>query len=147
VFSNADLLKSRIRNFRRLRERTSTMTVTLDQAAPPEAVARVPAMFREAVQAVPRVRLERSHVTVPTPGGIAVETVFTVLSPDYGTFMDAQQAITMGMLTRLDALGVALARSGTVTVVMAGAREDGASLPSGAGLPQPSAARALDTRS
>ncbi len=147
VFSNADLLKSRIRNFRRLRERTSIMTVTLDQAAPAAAVARVPAMFREAVQSVPRVRFERSHVTIPTPGGIGVETVFTVLSPDYGTFMDAQQAITMGMLTRLDALGVALARSAPVTVVMAGAREDGTFSPSVAALPQPPAARPLDTRS
>ncbi len=129
VFSNADLLKSRIRNFRRLRERTSTLTVTLDQAAPPAAVARVPLMFREAVEAVPRVRFERSHITVPSAAGIGVETVFTVLSPSYGAFMDAQQAITMGMLTRLDALGVSLARSGPVTVVMGAGRDDGASRP------------------
>jgi len=126
VFSNADLLKSRIRNFRRLRERTSTLTFTLDQAAPPAALARVPSMFREAVEAVPRVRFERSHITVPTAGGIGVETVFTVLSPDYGAFMDAQQAITVGMLTRLDTVGVSLARPNTVTVVMPAERGDGA---------------------
>ncbi len=129
VFSNADLLKSRIRNFRRLRERTSTLTITLDQAAPPAAIARVPLIFREAVEAAPRVRFERSHITVPTGGGIGVETVFTVLSPSYGAFMDAQQAITLGMLTRLDALGVSLARSGAVTVVMSAGRDDGASRP------------------
>ncbi len=123
VFSNADLLKSRIRNFRRLQQRTSTMTVALEQAASPAALARVPTLFREAVESVPRVRFERSHITVPTAGGIGVETVFTVLSPDYGTFMDAQQAVTLGMLKRLDDLGVALASPNAMTVVLPDRRD------------------------
>lgn len=146
VFSNADLLKSRIRNFRRLQQRTSTMTVTLEQAAPPAALARVPALFREAVESVPRVRFERSHITVPTAGGIGVETVFTVLSPDYGTFMDVQQAVTIGMLKRLDDLGVALARPNAVTVVVPERRDGDERSPTSLAA-QPPTSRPLDRRS
>jgi small-conductance mechanosensitive channel len=117
VFSNADLLKSRIRNYRLLRERTVTLTVTLDQSAPADSIARVPAALREIVQAQAPVRLERSHVTTPNLNGIGVETVYTVLSPDYVTYMDVQQAITVALLAKLPSLGAKLASSGGVTVV------------------------------
>jgi small-conductance mechanosensitive channel len=123
VFSNADLLKSRIRNYKSLRQRTSTLIVTLDQSAPAAAIARVPPMLRAVIEAVPQVRFERSHVTTPNANGIGIETLFTVLSPDYTAFMNAQQAITIALLERLPGLGVALA-SGGVTVVMDDRRVD-----------------------
>lgn len=123
VFSNADLLKSRIRNFKTLQYRTSTLIVTLDQSAPAAAIARVPPMLRAVIEAVPQTRFDRSHVTTPNANGIAVETVFTVLSSDYTAFMNAQQAITIALLERLPTLGVALASSG-VTVVMDDHRPD-----------------------
>jgi small-conductance mechanosensitive channel len=128
VFSNADLLKSRIRNFRRLQQRTSTMVITLDAGAPWAAIGRVPAMIKSVVESLPRVRFERSHVTVPTADGIGVETVFTVLSPDYQAFMNAQQAITLGILSRLGDLGVELAHGDALTVLLADGR-DGKSAP------------------
>jgi small-conductance mechanosensitive channel len=46
IFSNGDLLKSRIKNYRRLRERTITLTITLDQSAPAKAIANVPRLIR-----------------------------------------------------------------------------------------------------
>jgi small-conductance mechanosensitive channel len=123
VFSNADLLKSRIRNFKSLQRRTSTLIVTLDQSAPAAAIARVPSLLRSVIEALPQVRFDRSHITTPTANGISVETVFTVLSADYTTFMNTQQAITIALLERLPALGVALATGG-VTVVMDDHRAD-----------------------
>jgi small-conductance mechanosensitive channel len=120
VFSNADLLKSRIRNFRRLRERTVILTVTVDQSSPTDAVARIPSMMHEIIDAQPGVRFSRSHVTAPSDRGIPIETVYVVLSADYGQFMDVQQAITVGLLRRLRDAGVALATSGGVTVVREG---------------------------
>lgn len=135
VFSNADLLKSRIRNFRRLRERTVILTVTLDQAAPPDAVARVPSMMREIIEAQPGVRFSRSHVTAPSDRGIPIETVYVVLSADYGQFMDVQQAITVGLLRRLRDAGIALATSG-VTVVRDGGVPAVRTFASGPGSPR-----------
>lgn len=117
VFSNADLLKSRIRNFRRLRERTVILTVTLEQSASPEAVGGVPDIMREIISAQSGVRFSRSHVTAPSDRGIPVESVYVVLSADYGQFMDVQQAITVALLRRLRDAGVMLATAGNVTVL------------------------------
>jgi small-conductance mechanosensitive channel len=117
IFSNGDLLKSRIKNYRRLRERTITLTITLDQSAPAKAIANVPPLIREIVEAQQGVRIARSHVTVPTSQGIAVETVYVVESPDYTAYMDAQQAITVGILSRLHETGASLAAAGGVTII------------------------------
>jgi small-conductance mechanosensitive channel len=125
VVSNADLLKSRIRNFRRLRERTSTFVITLDPASPTDAVSRIPGLLRELIQTHSGVRFGRSHVTPPTLNGIGIETVYTVLSPDYGQFMDVQQAISVGLLTRLADAGLKLATSGGVSIVWQRGGEDG----------------------
>jgi small-conductance mechanosensitive channel len=117
IFSNGDLLKSRIKNYRRLRERTITLTITLDQTAPAKAIASVPPLIREIVEAQHGVRIARSHVTVPTNQGIAVETVYVVESPDYTAYMDAQQAITIGILSRLRETGASLAAASGVTII------------------------------
>jgi small-conductance mechanosensitive channel len=117
IFSNGDLLKSRIRNYRRLRERTITLAITLDQTATAKAIGSVPPLIREVVQAQPGVRLSRSHVTIPTSQGIATETVYVVESPDYTAYMDAQQAITLGILSRLNETGASLAAAGGVTII------------------------------
>ena len=117
IFSNGDLLKSRIRNFRRLRERTITLGITIDQATPAEAIARVPTLLREIVEAQPGVRFARSHVTVPNSQGVAVETVYVVQSPEYAAYMDAQQAITVELLAKLGDIGAALAPPTGATIV------------------------------
>ena len=140
IFSNGDLLKSRIRNFRRLRERTITLTVTLDQTGAPDAIAQVPHLLREIIEARPGVRFARSHVTVPTNQGIAVETVYVVLSPDYLVFMDAQEAITVALLSRLGDVGAALTAPGGVTVIRDSMTAQGRST-IGVGQDQPSSPR------
>jgi small-conductance mechanosensitive channel len=101
VFANTDLVKSRIHNWRRLRERTVTLTIGLDGTTPSNVLARVPLMMRDIVTAQPQVRFDRSHVTTITDGNVAIETVYIVLTPDYGVFMNTQQAITLGLLDRL----------------------------------------------
>ncbi len=101
IFSNADLLKSRIRNWRRLRERSITLSILLDGTTPPSALGRVPAILREIITAQPQVRFDRSHVTAIVDGNVRVDTVYVVLTPDYGVYMNAQQTITLSLLDRL----------------------------------------------
>jgi len=101
IFSNADLLKSRIRNWRRLRERVITLSILLDGTTPANALGRVPTIMRELITAQPQVRFDRSHVAGIVDGNIRVDTVYVVLTPDYGVYMNAQQAITLSLLDRL----------------------------------------------
>jgi len=57
--------------------------------------------MRELITAQPQVRFDRSHVAGIVDGNIRVDTVYVVLTPDYGVYMNAQQAITLSLLDRL----------------------------------------------
>lgn len=101
IFANGELLKGRIRNFKRLYERRVAFTLDVAGDLPPETVARIPNVLRETVEAHRPVRFDRSHFSAHTGSALRFETVYYVLDPDYNQFMDVQQAVYLGLLERL----------------------------------------------
>ena len=124
VVANAELLKARIRNYKRQTERRVVFTLTFPLATPPAAMARVPALVRGIVEAQPEVRFDRSHFSAITDQALAVETVYFVTSADYNLFMDTQQRINLALLEQLAAADVSLAVP-TRAVVVRGDGVDG----------------------
>ncbi|MBV9879697.1 MAG: mechanosensitive ion channel family protein [Gemmatirosa sp.] len=118
VFPNADLLKSRIRNFRGQAERRVVFTITMPYDTPPETVEQVPKLVREIVEAQPALRFDRSHFSGFSSGGLAVETVYVMTTGDYNVYMDTQQRIYLALMRRLAALGVYLAAPTPTTEVI-----------------------------
>ena len=118
VFSNADLLRSRIRNFRRMQERRIVFSVGAALATPPDLVARVPALLAEIVRAQPQVRFDRAHLRRIGDTALEFETVYWVTTPDYLVFMNTQQAINLAILQRFGAEGIALALPTRAVVLM-----------------------------
>jgi small-conductance mechanosensitive channel len=116
VFANLDLLKSRIRNWKRMSERAVTMVTRLSYDNPPHVIAGVPALIETIVKATPQVRFARSHVRALADLGAEVETLYYVLSADYTIYMNVQQTITVGVLQSLAAEGVKIPTP--VTTVM-----------------------------
>ena len=116
VFANLDLLKSRIRNWKRMSERSVTMVTRLSYDNPPHVIAGVPALIETIVKATPKVRFARSHVRALADLGAEVETLYYVLSADYTVFMTAQQAVVVGTLESLASEGVKIPTP--VTTVM-----------------------------
>lgn len=100
IFSNADLLKSRIHNMQRLRERTVTLSLMLDASAAVERLAHAPALAQEVIAQQANVRFGRAHVTTLSKCDVGFEVIYVVLTRDYGVFMEVQQAITLGLLDR-----------------------------------------------
>jgi small-conductance mechanosensitive channel len=129
IMSNAELLKARIRNFQRQTERRVAFTLTFPLETPPAAMARVPALVRELLSAEERVRVDRSHFHAITDQALAVETVYFVLSAEYGVYMDIQQRLNLALLGRLADEGIRLAVPTRSIVV----RETAARGPDGAG--------------
>lgn len=119
IVSNADLLKSRIRNFKRMYERRVVFNVGVDYATPPALVARIPTIIREAVTRQPDTRFDRSHFGAFMDIALNVETVYYVLTPDYNRYMDIQQAVNLEILRRFEEEGIAFA-VGTRRVVVSG---------------------------
>jgi small-conductance mechanosensitive channel len=100
IFGNGELLKSRIRNFKRLYERRNLFTIDVTYDTPSDVVARIPGVLREVVQAQQLVRFDRSHFSAYADSALRFEPVYYVLDPDYGKHMDIQQAIFLGVLER-----------------------------------------------
>jgi small-conductance mechanosensitive channel len=106
VFSNADLLKSRIRNFKRMRERRIQFSVGVTYATPAAKIRRIAGWLREAVEAQPKTRFDRAHFKAYGDSSLDFEVVYYVLEPDYNVYMDVQQSLNLAIYERFAAEGV-----------------------------------------
>jgi small-conductance mechanosensitive channel len=109
VFSNADMLQSRIRNFKRMSERRVVFAVGVTYQTPYEKLAAIPGMLREAVESQSGVRFDRAHLKELAGSSINFEVVYFMLTPDYLPYMDTQQAICLGLVKKFSAEGIELA--------------------------------------
>lgn len=109
VFANSDLLKSRIRNFRQMRERRVQFTVGVTYQTPCEMLGAVAQWLREAVEAQRRTRFDRAHFKEYGDSALVFEVVYHVLDRDYNLYMDVQQAINLAVFERFAREGVEFA--------------------------------------
>ena len=109
VFSNTDLLSSRIRNFRRMNERRILFTIGVTYQTPRDQLIKIPTIIREAVEAQESTRFDRSHFKEYGDFSLNFETVYYVLGPDYNTYMDIQQAINLCIHERFEEEGIEFA--------------------------------------
>jgi small-conductance mechanosensitive channel len=98
IVSNADLLKSRVRNFGRMEERRGILNISITYETPREKVTRVAGIIEQAIRAQKGVRLERCHFKEFGPSSLNFEAVYFVLEPQFDALMDAQQAINFRIL-------------------------------------------------
>jgi small-conductance mechanosensitive channel len=100
IVANNDLLKSRIRNYKRMELRRAVFNLDLAFDTPPEKVATVPKMVRQVIEAQPETRFDRSHLLTIADSGLRLENVYFVLDADYNKFADIQHAINLELLRR-----------------------------------------------
>lgn len=123
VFSNNDLLASRIRNYKRMYERRVVFSVGVTYQTPHDQLARIPAMIREIIEAQQKIRFDRAHFKEYGDSSLVFEIVYYVLAPDYNLYMDIQQAINLAIYEQFAAAGIDFAYP-TRTLYLA--KEEGA---------------------
>jgi small-conductance mechanosensitive channel len=116
ILSNADILKSRVRNFGRLRERRSLFRLDVHYQTPVPALAAVPRAVREIIEATPETRFGRCHLLSCGGPALQFEVVFFVTNPEYQAYADAQQSINLRILERFRVLGVSFLGAGPTLV-------------------------------
>ncbi len=109
VFANAQLLNSQIRNYKKMQERRIVFGVGVTYETPLEKLRAVPGWLRAAVEAQPDVRFDRAHFKEYADFSLNFEIVYYVLSPDFGKYMDRQQAINLAIFEKFAAEGVQFA--------------------------------------
>lgn len=101
IFSNTELLKNRIRNYKRMQERRIQFEFGVAYETPTEMLERIPQLVKEIVSADGlSTRFDRAHFKSYGDSALQFEVVYYVLSADYGTYMDIQQTINMALLKR-----------------------------------------------
>ncbi len=109
VFSNSDLLKSRIRNFKRMYERRVVFTIDVEYQTPYQTLEQIPTMFREIAERQQKVRFDRAHFKEFGAYALVFEIVYWINDPDYNLYMDIQQAINLEIFRRFQDEGIEFA--------------------------------------
>ncbi len=109
VLSNADLVGSRIRNFRRMNERRAIFALGVVYGTSREKLEKIPGLLQGIIQAESQVRFDRSHFKSFGVSSLDFETVYWVLDRDYKVFMDVQHRINLEIFRRFEAEGIEFA--------------------------------------
>ncbi len=124
VFSNSDLLSSRVQNFKRMNERRVVFTLGVVYELPPDKLRRVPVIVKEAVQSASRSRFDRCHLVKFGAYSLDFECVYFVTTGDYLTYMDAQQVINLAIFDAFAREGIDFAYPTQVAVQRVGMRPE-----------------------
>jgi small-conductance mechanosensitive channel len=98
VFSNGDLLKARIRNYKRMYERRIVFHFGVLYQTSPDQVEKIPRLVTEIVGAQELARLDRVHFFRFGDSSLDFEVVYWMKDPDYGKYMNTQQAINLALM-------------------------------------------------
>ncbi|HET6567422.1 MAG TPA: mechanosensitive ion channel family protein [Rhodothermales bacterium] len=109
VFANSDLLKSRIRNYKRMYERRIVFQFGVTYQTRLEQLKAIPVMVRDFVEQQPMVRFDRAHFQGFGDSALNFEVVYYMLAPEYNLYMDTQQAINLAIFERFEQDGIEFA--------------------------------------
>lgn len=97
IIPNKDIAAARVKNFKRLTERRVEFIFRVPYDVPAEKLQEIPILVRQAVEAVPSTRFERTHLHAIEGGELKFTTVYFVLKQDFNAYMDAHQAVLLGI--------------------------------------------------
>jgi small-conductance mechanosensitive channel len=109
VFANSDLLKSRIKNYKRMYERRVVFTIGVLYQTPYEKVASIPKLIKKIIESKDLVRFDRTHFKEYGNFSLNFEIVYWVKNPDYNKYMDIQQAINLEIYQTFESEGIEFA--------------------------------------
>ena len=113
IFSNQDLLQSRIRNFKRMQNRRVVVEFGIAYGTPLDKLEEIPKIIGEIIEAISNeetpVDFDRAHLSDFGESSLQFEVVYAVLSPNFAVHMDIRQAVLLGILGELRSRGIEIA--------------------------------------
>ena len=109
IFSNSDLLGSRVRNYKRMEERRVAFEIGVVYGTSSKDLKAIPELVRIAVESQDNTRFDRSHFKGFGDSALEYESVYYMKVPDYAAYMDTQQAINLVLYEEFEERGVEFA--------------------------------------
>ncbi|MCB0033710.1 MAG: mechanosensitive ion channel family protein [Anaerolineales bacterium] len=97
IFSNSDLLNSRVRNYKRMQERRIVFSFGVVYSTPAAQLEEIPRRVQEIIEQQENARFDRAHFKSFGNSSLDYEVVYYVLSNDYALYMTIQQAINLAL--------------------------------------------------
>jgi small-conductance mechanosensitive channel len=120
ILSNADILKSRVRNFGRATEQRALATIRVGYATPDEILRGIPKLLETIVREQANARFERCHLKMIGEYCLQFELSYFVQHPKINPLLDLQQAVNFRILEEFRRLGVEFAYPAQRVVVAPG---------------------------
>lgn len=95
IFANNDLLASRIKNYRGMRERRVTANIGVILETDQGKMQRIPELIKEIIDREEEAAFSRAHLKEYGPYALIYEVVYYVKSGQYMVFMDIQERINL----------------------------------------------------
>ena len=123
IFSNSDLLQSRVRNYKRMDDRRVLFRIGVVYQTPLEKLRRIPEMVRGIIERQSPTRFDRAHFAAFGDSSYDFEFVYYVGSSDYNLYMDVQQAINLAIVEAFENEGIEFAYPTRTLFIEQGAGE------------------------
>ncbi len=114
VFSNSDLTKSRIQNFKRMERRRVAFFVEVEYKESLEQLKKIPDLLRQIVEGSSEITIfERAHfisyeTNSPEHSSLIYEIVYYMKTSDHNDFMNTQQGINLKIIEAFEKGGLEL---------------------------------------
>lgn len=109
VFSNTDLLASRIHNYRRMNERRVLFNIGVTYQTTADKLESIPEIIKTIIENMELVRFDRAHFAAYGAYSIDFEIVYWVLDRDYLIFRNIQQEINLALYRKFGEEGIEFA--------------------------------------
>ncbi len=109
ILSNADILKSRVRNYGRMPEQRVLTTLRLSYATSTEHLQGIPKLLETIVRAQPNARFERCHLKLLGESSLQFELSYFAQRPQLNPLLDLQQSVNFRIIDEFRRLGVEFA--------------------------------------
>ena len=109
IMPNAELVKSVIKNFKRLQRRRIAFTIGVVYETDEKLLREIPEIIRSIIEKTENVTFDRCHFQSFGDFSINFETIYFVEAADYMVYMNAQQDIYLGIFSSFQPKGISFA--------------------------------------
>jgi small-conductance mechanosensitive channel len=109
ILSNADILKSRVRNYGRMPEQRVLTTLRVAYATPTEVLTEIPTLLEGIVRGQASARFERCHLKSLGESSLQFELSYFVQQPKLNPLLDLQQIVNFRIINEFRRLGIEFA--------------------------------------
>lgn len=118
IISNNDLLRCRIRNYKRMTERRVVFHLGVIYQTTYDKLSHINSIVRDIVESKENIRFDRVHFKEYGDWSLIYEVVYYVLSQDYNLYMNIQQEINLDLFRKFQEEGIEFAYpTNTVQIV------------------------------